>query len=197
MARGEEALVKIRLGLALSISLVACDPAPDRAGTSTTSKPSAAPPASASASGSAWPAGAQATAAPAAAPADPLAGTWEGSYNAKKGNVSLPPKVKDKALAADDGKASSGAGTIEIVIGPSGELHGKSTGALGACTLVGRVDEGMIRAKMDPEDPRAPSAMTGVLVGKLDGDSIRADLHVAGPDATVVRESAVELKRKK
>jgi hypothetical protein len=123
-------------------------------------------------------------------------GAWSGKYDAKKGSVTLPPKVKDKALAADDGKASSGAGTVDLTVSEGGELKGKASGALGACTLVGRAEDGMIRATVNPDDPRAPNAMTGVLVGKLTGDKIVGELRVAGPDATVVRESKIELTKK-
>lgn len=189
MARGEEARVRIPFAVVTLALLSACD-APS--GGEAPPKASTAPIASAPL------ASATVSAAPPkpAAPADPLAGTWQGGYDAKKGAVSLPPKVKDKALASDDGKASAGAGTVELTIGADGEVRGKSSGALGACTLVGRADEGTLRATVNPDDPRAPNAMTGVLIGKLTGDVIKAELHVAGPDATVVRESAVELKRK-
>jgi hypothetical protein len=125
-----------------------------------------------------------------------MAGTWEGRYEAKKGSVSLPPKVKDKALAADEGKTAVGPGTLELVIGPDGELHGKGRGALGACTLIGKAEEGTVRATLNPDDPRADGAMTGVFVGVRKGDVIRGEIHVAGPDATMVREASIELKRK-
>ena len=38
--------------------------------------------------------------------------------------------------------------------------------------------------------------MTGILIGERKGEVIACELRVAGPDATVIRESAVELKRK-
>ena len=66
-----------------------------------------------------------------AAPADPLAGTWEGRFEAKKGSVTLPPKVKDKALAADDGKSAVGEGKVELTVLRGGEIRGKASGALG------------------------------------------------------------------
>lgn len=182
--------MKIRPILFLALSLAACDDAPDK-GASKPSAASASPSASVAAIASA-----SASATVKAAPADPLVGTWRGAYDAKKGSVSLPPKVKDKALAADDGKAASGAGTVEVVVGERGELKGKSSGALGPSALVGRAEDGMIRATVNPDDPRAPGAMTGVLVGKLVGDKIVGELRVAGPDATVVRESKIELTKK-
>ena len=175
---------------AAAIILSACDAAPDR--------PDRAPPprpASPSASASAPSAPSAAPTATAAADRGP-AGTWTGAYEAKKGTVTLPPKVKDKALAADDGKKMAGAGTIEIIIGDDGDVRGKLTGALGACTITGKTEKSMIRASVMPDDPRAPNAMTGVLVGMIKDDVIKADVRVAGPDATVVREAPVELERK-
>jgi hypothetical protein len=144
-------------------------------------------------------ASAEAPAAPAtsaAARAPSLEGTWEGSYEAKKGSVGLPPKVKDKVRSKDDGKTVTGPGTITLTITPGGELQGKAKGALGDATLIGKVEGDIIRASVSPDDPHAEHAMTGVLVGKLEGDVIRANLRVAGPDAVLVRESPVELKRK-
>ncbi len=55
----------------------------------------------------------------------------------------------------------------------------------------------MIRAAVQPDDPLAPNAMTGVLLGSERARPIIGEMHVAGPDATMIRESAVELKRKK
>jgi hypothetical protein len=132
----------------------------------------------------------------AAARASSLEGTWQGSYDAKKGSVGLPPKVKDKVRHKDDGKAAAGPGTITLTIAPGGELQGKAKGALGDATLVGRIEGDIIRASVVPDDPYATHAMTGVLIGKLDGDVIHANLRVAGPDAVLVRESPVELRRK-
>ena len=193
-----------RVTPALVLALVACNSAPDRpdkdppprppASTLASTPGSATPPAaSGSASGSA-PGPASATAPQ--GEASSLAGTWEGSYDAKKASVSLPPKVKDKGLAGDNGKTAVGAGSIELFIGQNGEVRGKGRGALGACTLTGRAEEGMVRATLMPDDPRAEGAMTGVLVGALKGDAIHGELHVAGPDATLVREATIELKKK-
>ena len=126
-----------------------------------------------------------------------MAGTWTGRYDAKKGTVTLPAKVKDKGLAGDDGKASAGAGTVEVTILPNGEIRGKASGALGAGTISGKVDGSMIRAVVRPDDPQANNAMTGIFVGSRKGEVIACELHVAGPDATTIRESTVELTRQK
>jgi hypothetical protein len=108
----------------------------------------------------------------------------------------MPARVKDKARGTDDGTASVGKGTVSITISPDGEITGTTKGALGEATLRGIAEEGMVRASVSPENPLAPSAMTGVLVGMLKEGSIHAELRVAGPDATVVREAVFELKRK-
>lgn len=125
-----------------------------------------------------------------------FAGTWEGSYTAKKGTVELPSKVKDKTRSRDDGATGIGPGTVTLTIAPDGELSGKLSGALGAATLRGTVEGDMVRASVFPDDPAAPTAMTGVLVGMRKEGVIRGEIRVAGPDASVVRESPIELKRK-
>jgi hypothetical protein len=110
----------------------------------------------------------------------------------------MPPKVKDKARGGDDGKAMAGAGKVELTVSAEGDVRGKASGALGDATLTGKFDEavGALRASWLPDDPTAPNAMTGVLIGFLKGDVIAAEIRVAGPDATLVRESKIELKHK-
>lgn len=133
----------------------------------------------------------------AAAPAQPaMAGSWEGRYDAKKAEIALPPKVKDKSWGKDDGKLASGAGTIKLEISPAGDISGRGSGALGDVTLTGKVEDTMVRASVMPVDRAASPSMSGVLVGLIKGDAIQATIKVAGPDATIVRESAIELRRK-
>jgi hypothetical protein len=186
-----------RLAVLLAAALLgACGhDAPDR--------PSQEPPprpASASASPSASTAQASppppASASAAAPGLEGIAGTWEGAYDAKKGTLGLAPKVKGKEIGADDGKAAVGAGKIEVTVTPGGDVRGKGSGALGAATLTGRVEGGVLRATILPDDLRAQNAMTGVLIGLIKGDGIHAEIHVAGPDGTMVREAQVDLKRK-
>jgi hypothetical protein len=135
--------------------------------------------------------------APQAAGPGELAGGWEGHYDAKKGTVTLPSKVKDKALAADDGKTAAGRGTVDLVILANGDVRGKASGALGAAAITGKLDGTMVSAVIRPDDPQAPNAMTGIFVGQRKGETIACEMHVAGPDGTVIRESTVELTRKK
>lgn len=123
-------------------------------------------------------------------------GVWEGSYNAKKGSVALPSNVKDKVRGGDDGKKAVGAGTVTLTISAENELVGKLDGALGKATLRGKIDGQMVRASIFPDDPTDSSAMTGVLVGMLKDGAIVGEIRVAGPDASVVRESPIELTKK-
>jgi hypothetical protein len=133
-------------------------------------------------------------ASPPAAQSD-LAGQWEGHYDAKKATITLPAKVKD--FGTDDGKSAVGAGTVDVTVLATGDVRGKLSGALGAGTITGKLDGAMIRASVQPEDPYAARAMSGVFIGEQKGDVIACELHVAGPDGTVIRESVVELRRKK
>ncbi|MDI1448972.1 hypothetical protein [Polyangium sp. 6x1] len=136
--------------------------------------------------------------ASAALPAEPpgLVGTWEGRYDAKKGEVEMPPKVKDKVRTKDDGKAAIGPGTLSLTIGPDGELKGKTSGALGAAGLSGKVEGDEVRASFFPEDALSKEAMFGIVQGKRKDDKIVGRIRVANGDASVVREAEIELKKK-
>jgi hypothetical protein len=147
----------------------------------------AAPSATSSAAGAA---------APPPAPAG-IEGKWEGRYDAKRGTVLLPPKVKDKALAADDGKTAVGQGAVEVSILANGDVTGKMSGPLGAATITGKVDGSALRAGVRPDDLSAPNAMSGIFTGERKGETFACELRVAGPDGTMIRESTVELRRKK
>jgi hypothetical protein len=155
----------------------------------TTGDPSAAPSSAAADAG----AGADADGG---VPIEALAGKWEGAYDAKKGRISMPSGVRDDARTAEDGKQSSGPGLVQIEIATSGDVTGKSQGALGAAGIRGKMDGKMLRASFVPDDPLSPRAMTGVLIGLVKGDVIQAELRVAGPDALVVRQANFDLKKK-
>ncbi len=185
------------LALAAAVGGVACDRDPAPPGEPPPRPERGEPPASAGSVASPPPASAAAPSASAAAEPAPLSGRWEGSYDAKKGSIVLPPKVPDKTWAKDDGKSASGPGKISITIGPNGEITGTADGALGKSSLTGRMDGEMLRASVFPVDPAVPPAVTGVLVGKVHGDVIAGELRVAGgADASIIRESKVELRRK-
>lgn len=125
-----------------------------------------------------------------------LFGTWAGRYEATKALIVLPPKIKDKARASDEGKAAVGAGTMTITVAPTGEVRGQSKGALGEATLAGKVDGTWLRASFMPNDPTLTNAMTGVFVAKIVDGKLDGELRAAGPDAVLVREAAVSLTRK-
>ena len=196
------AVALVSLTLTGPMAFAACDRGSGDQGAATT----ASAPASGAVSGSA--------AAPSAAPsgsvaaagsgaADPptpdtqLAGTWEGSYDAKKGSVVMPQGVKDDNWSKDDGKAAVGAGTISVRVHPDGRAEGEAKGVLGPQVITGKADGNVLRLSVSAKDPLAPKSFHGVLVAELKDHVLRGELHVAGPDANVVRESPVELKRAK
>jgi hypothetical protein len=184
----------------LALSVLGCENKPDLPGKG----PPPLPPRPTEAATSSAAAVATASAPPAASIALPASsdgaftGTWEGSYDAKKGGVVLPDRVKDKTRGDDDGKLMSGPGKIELTVAAGGDVRGKATGALGEARLTGKLDEGgsFLRVSWYPEDATKPNAMTGVLYGPVKDGVISAVIRVAGPDAVLVRESKVELKKR-
>ncbi len=192
----QQPLLSSALALIVCLSLVACE----KGGTEG-SAPSPSPAASSATPTAAVPSGKTPDVAPSASAAVPVAppglmGTWEGRYDAKRGDVEMPPKVKDKVRAKDNGKAAIGPGTISITIGPDLELKGKTEGALGAAALSGKVEEDEVRATFFPDDALAKGAMFGIVQGKRKDDKIVGRIRVASGDASVVREAEIELKRK-
>jgi hypothetical protein len=185
-------------GVVLALLLAAgCESTPDKSAPPPPSHPPAASASAASPSKSAAPAASESVGTPPPLSNAELAGTWQGTYDAKKGAVGLPPSVKDKTRGGDEGKEIIGPGKVEIVISRAGEVKGTASGALGDATLTGRVDDaGMLGLSWFPDDPTKPIAMTGVLTGLLKGTVIQAKIRVAGPDAAIVRESPIELKKK-
>jgi hypothetical protein len=182
------------LAAALLVSCTSEPPSPDK---SPSGARGSTPPAGSEAPGpaAAAPAPSTTVATSAEAPTG-LTGEWEGHYDAKKGAVLLPPRVKDVALDKDDGKKLAGKGTLSITVDPAGKIIGKNRGALGPGLVTGRVDDGIVRASINPEDPTAPNAMTGVFVALQKGEALVGEIRVAGPDATVVREAPITLTRK-
>lgn len=188
--------------VAFGFALSSCDkPTPQKTDSATTNAspaPLASPSSTTSASGK-TPAP---TPAPSASAAEkPLGdsafvGTWEGRYNAKKGDVGMPPRVEDKVRSKDDGKMAIGAGTLVITIRDTMELEGTSEGALGNAKLRGKVEGDDVRAAFDPVDVQDKHGMYGMVSGKRKDDRIELLIRVASGDATVVREAEVVLKRK-
>ncbi len=195
------AVVRVALvSVILALSAIGCDNKPDlpeKGPPPIPPRPAEVAAASASAAASGSPPPSASVALPAVTDSV-FAGTWEGTYDAKKGAVVLPERVKDKTRGDDNGKLMSGAGTIELVVAPGGEVRGKATGALGEARLTGKLDEGgsFLRVSWYPEDATRPNAMTGVLYGPVKDGVIAAVIRVAGPDAVLVRESKVDLKKR-
>jgi hypothetical protein len=190
--------------LVLAATMLGCNSPPEQPDRDPPPRPPPPPRSSAAAMSAAAPAatlpitGEIATATASAQEPDDLAGTWEGRYDAKKGKLTLSPRVKDKAFDADEGKTAVGPGSIEITITAKGDIHGKMSGALGPGAISGRVDGAILRAAVrPPDDALGGNAMSGTFMGERKGDALSFVLRVAGPDATVIRESTVELKRKK
>lgn len=190
--RGAPALLILSL-------LWACNSAPDKPDRDPPPPPqrlsaAAASATAPSASASAAPLPSQS--AGASSDAGALAGVWEGRYDAQKATMETHPKIKTREIGEDDGKRAAGPGTLEITIGRDGEVRGKGTGALGAVTITGEAKGVMLSTSVMPDDIRSPTAMSGTLIGELKGGVFHATLRVAGPNATIIRYSKVELKKK-
>lgn len=120
------------------------------------------------------------------------AGRWVGRFVAKKGSLGSADKGRD---TADRGTASAGKGEIKLTVAGEGEVRGTMSGALGEGVLKGRFDGGMVRLSVYPVDPSAVHAMTGVLIAIIKGDNLEAQLRVASPDASLIREAVFILER--
>jgi hypothetical protein len=185
--------------IACLVALVVCgcqqDPKRDQppagsASAATAAAASAAPATSGSA-------GAAASAAVGSPDIAALVGTWEGSYDAKKGTVAMPTGEKDKHWSKDEGKTHVGAGTITLRVSPAGDIEGEAKGVLGEQVLSGKAEGNVLRATVSPKEATDPQGFTGVLVCLHKDGAAKGELKAAGPTADVVRESAVELKKKK
>lgn len=156
-------------------------PTPEPAGSSGKTAASAAPSASAAAEN---------------APDNVLVGTWEGSYDAKKGAVEMPPRVQDKVRRKDDGKQAIGPGKVSITINKDLEVEGTTDGALGKAQLRGKVEGDDLRVQFFPADPLDKQAMFGIVSGARKDDRIEARIRVTSGDVTVVREADIVLRKK-
>lgn len=137
-----------------------------------------------------------ATATASAAPAHPHAGTWQGSFEATKGEVTVDEGVPYGTWKKEEGSTVAGSGKIELTISANGAVNGETTGALGKLRAVGVLpEEGELAVTLQPDDPNADDAMTGTLVGKVEGDLIKADLRASSRDGNRVRKASLTLKR--
>jgi hypothetical protein len=133
------------------------------------------------------------SAASAAAPrAKPwFSGAFQGSYEAKL----APVEVKVGAVkewGADDGKASSGPGKLELKIDDDGLVDGTSDGALGASHASGKVEDDTLRVVLAPNDA---SGLHGVLVATKDGTGFRGSIEASSGNSLTVRQAPIELKK--
>ncbi|MFO0547923.1 MAG: hypothetical protein U0271_06025 [Polyangiaceae bacterium] len=192
--------MRVRLALLSCLVLAACNDQSPATATSSEAK------ASASASqGTASAARASARPAPLSAsahvtaPSAPLGltGAWSGKYDAVKSTIALPDGVTEPAWKADDGKANTGKGDIDLTIAEDGVISGKLSGSLGDASISGMVDGAVLVATFQPA-AGSNNGMAGTLVlsqheGKpeLDGE-----IKASSGDAKTVRTAKVHLTRK-
>jgi len=79
---------------------------------------------------------------------------------------------------------------------PDGEITGTATGALGAMTATGQVDEDTFRVTLRPEKP-SETAYQGFFVAKREGDALKGRLQASSGDSLKVRDAPVEIKSAK
>jgi hypothetical protein len=145
---------------------------------------------------------AEATAAPEAAPTAEAAtkpwyeGSWRGSYQAERQEVSAGKYDGIPAWASDDGGIATGTGTIELEVSEDQSITGSSTGPLGALTAVGRVDGEHFRVELLPKDRPMGTTLRGQFVLERKGEALEGTLHASSGDSTVVRRAAMKLERR-
>jgi hypothetical protein len=177
-----------RLSVFVLLSFAACGKKADPPASSTTT--------SAAVSASAAPVASASASAEKAAGSASLQGDFKASFVAKVGSVTVQPDVKDTtaAWAKDPGKDSVGPGTLALTIAGN-RVTGTGTGSLGDLVVEGRAEDKDVRAVLNPKDPNAANAMTGVLHAKVDGDKIVGTLRVSGRNGNLVREAEVTLTK--
>ncbi|HWZ93321.1 MAG TPA: hypothetical protein VNW92_30885 [Polyangiaceae bacterium] len=133
-----------------------------------------------------------ASVAVAAPPAKPwFSGDFQGNYEAKL----APVEVKTGAVrewAADDGKASSGPGKLDLKIDDEGVVVGTGDGSLGASQASGKVEDDTLRVVLSPNDG---TGLRGVLVATRDGEGFRGSIEASTGDSLRVRQAPIELKK--
>jgi len=124
-----------------------------------------------------------------------LSGSWVGTYDAKRGSVKLLKSTPWPAWKKDAGK-QVGKGSAELEIDEHGNVRGKAAGPLGPLRIVGRFEEGRLRASILPEDVTAEGSMSGILTGELKGQALSATLRVSNRRGEAVRVAELTMKRK-
>ncbi len=128
------------------------------------------------------------------AKASPLAGEWSGRFESKKKAPTLDPGVKERSWTKDDGKQMAGPGQVSLRVAPDGGVSGTISGALGQGQITGSAEGATISATVTPSE-ESETAMAGVLVLTLEGNTLNGELNASSADATVVRSAPLGLTR--
>ena len=117
---------------------------------------------------------------------------YKGTYTAKQADVRTPEDAPK--FIHPDSKDALGAGDLEITV-ENGLATGKGSGALGAQTFSGTLEDGHLRGFLYPADTGA-TAMWGLLDANVEGSSIKGTVRASGRDGRVVREATFTLEKK-
>lgn len=137
---------------------------------------------------------AQASAAPRAVAKTVVTGT----YDAKQADVRTPKDAPP--FLHPEGKEASGPGSIELTLPETtGAVSGKASGALGAQTFSGWLEDGRLTGTLTPSE-LAGAPTWGVVEGAVTGSGgarvVKGTIRASGPDGRVVREANFELAPK-
>jgi len=102
----------------------------------------------------------------------------------------LPSGVSEPVWGLDDGKKSSGHGTIELSLSDDGRVTGSATGALGDLVIEGTTDKDALSASVAPSNGKG---FRGIVTGTVSDGIIHGNLEVSSSDASIVREAALML----
>lgn len=121
-------------------------------------------------------------------------GGFKGTFTAKVGVVTVQKDVKDttNAWGKDPGKEAVGPGTLELTI-VNTRVTGTAAGALGDLLLEGVIDGKEVRTVLNPKDPHALQAMTGIFTGTVKDGKITGKIRASSKNGNVVREADVTL----
>jgi hypothetical protein len=108
--------------------------------------------------------------------------------------VTVPSSIPYRPWDKDPG-GSLGDGELTLTIADDGAVSGSLSGALGKLAVSGLMEEKDLSAGLSPIDPEADDAMTGVITGVGDAETIAVELRVSGGDGRVVRKATSELRR--
>jgi hypothetical protein len=132
--------------------------------------------------------------AAAAVPAKPwFEGTWQGAFQAELFRLELPSGGV-KEWKQDDGKKSSGEGTLSLQAGPDGGVTGTATGALGELAVAGRVEGDRAALTLSSAQP---DGFHGVILASQTPEGLKGTLSASSGDSLQVRQASVTLTRAK